>query len=112
MNPQRDPPIKEIKPNGMVIGVDKAGKMFAAALQEEEIRLQRGDLFFQYTDGLAEAPNREKAEFGLERVRQLLLENYIMPVAELVDLLEESVLSHMGTSEQEDDITMIAFRLQ
>jgi sigma-B regulation protein RsbU (phosphoserine phosphatase) len=111
VNPNRTPQLKEVKPTGMVIGVDKIGKHFSVVTQEEVIQLQPGDLFFQYTDGLVEAPDRNKAEFSSERVKELLVKNSRMPVAELIDLLEESVQSHVGSVEQEDDITMIAFRL-
>ena len=111
VNPARTPQVTEIKPNGMVIGVDKTGKRFPMVTQELEIQLQSGDLFFQYTDGLTEAPNKEKEEFGDDRVKELLLKNHAMPLAELVTLLEEAVQSHIGAREQEDDITMIAFRV-
>jgi serine phosphatase RsbU (regulator of sigma subunit) len=79
--------------------------------QEEVILLARGDLFFQFTDGLVEAPNREKKEFGDDRLRDLLLKHASYPAGDLIDLIEESVQSHVGAAEQEDDITMIAFRV-
>ena len=111
VNPKRNPQVAEIRPNGMVIGVDKTGKHFPVVTQEQVIQLQTGDIFFQYTDGLVEAPDKEKKEFGDERVKDLLLKNHGLPLADLVGLLEESVQSHIGALEQEDDITMIAFRV-
>lgn len=111
VNPGRTPPITEIKPNGMVIGVDKSGKTFGVVTKEESIQLCQGDLLFQYTDGLAEAPDREKREFGEDRIKDVLLKNYNHTVAELIDIMEETVQSHIGSLEQEDDITMIAFRV-
>ena len=111
INPARNPVVMEIKPNGMVIGVDKVGKSFSLVTQEQAIQLQPGDLFFGYTDGLVEAPDRMKREFGEERVKELLLKNYAMTASALIDLMEESVQSHIGACEQEDDITMIAFRV-
>lgn len=111
VNPARLPALVEVRPNGMVIGVDKIGKHFNLVTQEEVIRLQSGDVLFQYTDGLIEAPNQNKAEFGADSVKQLLLKNATLPVEALIDLMEESVQSHMGPCQQEDDITMIAFRV-
>jgi sigma-B regulation protein RsbU (phosphoserine phosphatase) len=111
VNPRRNPVAVEIKPNGMVIGVDKAGRTFGVVTKEESIQLCQGDLLFQYTDGLSEAPNKEKQEFGEERVKDLLVKNYHLGVSELVDLMEESVQSHIGALEQEDDITMIAVKV-
>lgn len=111
VNLHRNPQFREVRPNGMVIGVDKIGKHFGVVTQEEIIQLQSGDLFFQYTDGLVEAPDKDKNEFGAAKVKELLLKNCQMPVAELIDLMEESVQSHIGPIEQEDDITMIAFKV-
>lgn len=111
VNPKRSQQITEIKPNGMVIGVDKVGKHFSTVTREEAIQLQSGDLVFQYTDGLVEASNHEKNDFGSERVKQLLLNNCAIPAAELIELMVESVLGHIGTCEQCDDITMIALRV-
>jgi sigma-B regulation protein RsbU (phosphoserine phosphatase) len=111
VNPERNPILREVKPNGMVLGVDKSGKRFPMVTQEEVILLARGDLFFQFTDGLVEAPNREKKEFGDDRLRDLLLKHASYPAGDLIDLIEESVQSHVGAAEQEDDITMIAFRV-
>jgi len=111
VNPARNPVVREVKPNGMVLGVDKSGKRFPMVTQEETIQLQSGDLFFQFTDGLVEAPDRAKHEFGEERLKELLAKHAGRTATELVDLLEDSVQSHIGPVEQEDDITMVAFRV-
>lgn len=111
VNTARNPVVREVKPNGMVIGVDKSGKRFPLMTQEEVIPLQTGDLFFQFTDGLVEAPDRDKREYGETRVKDLLQKYADRSAPEVIDLVEESVQSHIGPLEQEDDITMIAFRV-
>ncbi len=111
VNPARTPPLAEIKPNGMVIGVDKSGKRFPLVTQEQEIQLQSGDLFFQYTDGLVEAPNKRKEEFGEERVKELLLKYWSLGSLDLLNLMEETVGRFTGERQQEDDITMIAIKV-
>jgi sigma-B regulation protein RsbU (phosphoserine phosphatase) len=111
VNPDRDPPLLEVKPNGMVIGPDRTGKRFAAVLQEQEVLLQPGDLVFQYTDGVVEAPDRERIEFGEARVRDLLLKHARTDLRDAVGAVEDAVYAHIGSSDQEDDITMIAFRI-
>jgi len=111
VNPKRPEPVTEIKPNGMVIGVDKSGKRFPLITQEQEIQLLPGDLVFQYTDGLVEAPDKHKEEFGEQKVKDLLLKHYNLSVIEIIELMEESVHSHYGDRPQEDDITLIAFKV-
>jgi len=111
VNPDRDPALMEIKPNGMVIGPDRTGKRFAAVLKEQDLPLQQGDLVFQYTDGLTEAPDRERIEFGEDRVRDLLLKHGRSNIRDAVGAIEDAVYAHIGPSDQEDDITMVAFKV-
>ncbi|HYG73845.1 MAG TPA: PP2C family protein-serine/threonine phosphatase [Planctomycetota bacterium] len=111
INPGRDPVVREVKPNGMVIGVDKTGKRFPLVLQEEVIELRPGDVFFQFTDGIVEAPDRDKREFEEERLRALLNRTAGASLDEVVGIVEEALNSHIGNLEQEDDITMVAFRV-
>ncbi len=112
LNRNRKEVLTEIKPNGMVIGVDKSGKHFPVITVEEEIQLQSGDLVFQYTDGLVEAPNRTKEEFGEKRLMELLLKYADLGPKEIIGLLDDAVQHHIGAAEQEDDITMIAFKVK
>jgi sigma-B regulation protein RsbU (phosphoserine phosphatase) len=111
VNPRRDPPLYEVKPNGMVIGVDKTGKRFPMITQEAVLQLHGGDIFLQYTDGVIEAPNREKQEFGEERFKELLVNNSTAPLNDLLALIEQTVQAHIGNEQQEDDITMVAFKV-
>jgi len=112
VNPARTPVLTECKPNGMVIGVDKTGKHFPIVMQESVIPLQKGDLLFQYTDGVAEAPNGDGVEFGEERLKELLTKLYPAGLAEMLMQIEEAVRAHTGAREQEDDITMMVVRVQ
>lgn len=111
VNPARAPVVREINPKGMVLGVDKTDKRFPLVTQEETIPLQSGDLFFQFTDGLVEARDPARHEFGDEQLQELLVKNAGLSATELVDLFEEAVQNHIGSAEQEDDITMVAFRM-
>jgi sigma-B regulation protein RsbU (phosphoserine phosphatase) len=110
-NPLRDPPIRELKPGGMVIGVDKSGRRFRMLAEEQAVQLEPGDLIFQYTDGLTEAANAKKEEFGMERVKEAVLGGAERALSTLLAQLAQSVKEHIGSQEQDDDITMIAFRM-
>ncbi len=112
VNPQRQPVLTEIKPNGMVIGVDKLGKYFPVVTKEEVVQLRAGDLVFQYTDGLVEATDKEKREFGEDRLKQLLLKYADCGAMQVIEFLEEAAQHHIGSLEQEDDITLVAFKVK
>ena len=111
LNPARNPPLLTMKPNGLVIGVDKMGQQFSSATEEEVVQIQSGDILFQYTDGLTEAPDVDKSEFGDEGVKRILRKSHDLPAFALLDVMEEAVQKHIGALEQQDDITMIVFRV-
>ncbi|MGH7144005.1 MAG: PP2C family protein-serine/threonine phosphatase [Planctomycetota bacterium] len=110
-NPRRNPALTQLSPPGMVIGVDKTGKRFPKIMEEITIQLAAGDLFVQYTDGVTEAPNKRKEEYGEDRLMQIVARNYSLDIANFLTAIEEDVLTFCGDHEQEDDITLIGFRV-
>jgi len=107
----RIPRPQVVECSGMALGVD-AGPRFAKLAEEVEIHLEPGDVFFQYTDGLVEAANKDKEQFGEENL-MLLLQRYARaPVQELVDIVIEALRDHAMGAPQEDDITMVALKVK
>ncbi len=91
--------------------------MFNSVVATQTISLAQGDLFLQYTDGITEAMNSSEEEFGMERLRSmLLLHGRKKPVVLLhkigmeVESFTGKKVFGTGPSEQKDDIAMIAFR--
>jgi len=98
-----------VESKGLALGVDK-GKRFRKIVELIEIKLEPGDIFFQYTDGLAEAMNAAKEQFGEERIMALLKQYARSPAQELVEIVEEALKDFTRGAEQEDDITMLALK--
>ena len=74
--------------------------------------LSPGSTIFLYTDGLTEANNTEKMEFGPERTENVLrecLERQLKP-EEIVNTITETVHQFTMGAEQSDDLTMLAVR--
>ncbi|HRV91694.1 MAG TPA: SpoIIE family protein phosphatase [Anaerolineae bacterium] len=74
-----------------------------------EIWLHPGDTLLAYTDGITEAFNPEGQMFSEHRL-EALLNKPIASAAALLELIAASVDTYMGSSNQSDDITMIAVR--
>lgn len=119
VNPARNPAVMELKPAGLAIGVDKTCLKFRKVVQELAVQLRPGDLIFQYTDGLVEAPSppvqtaltkNASEEYGAQRLRELLLKNIGLPVPMLLGVAEAEVRKFAG-GQMSDDITLIAFRV-
>jgi len=110
LNPTREQPVTELKPRGIVVGMQR-GEMFGKLIEEHEIELRTGDVVVQYTDGIIEAKNREGAEFGKELFTQILLDNWEKPVADAFDALLNQFGAWMGDLPLDDDVTLVGFRV-
>ena len=79
---------------------------------EETITLARGDTLFMYTDGLTETRNSIEEEFGEERVERLLENSYKLPAARLLDTMHDELRSFSGRAVADDDVTLVALKIQ
>ncbi|HWP99632.1 MAG TPA: SpoIIE family protein phosphatase, partial [Vicinamibacterales bacterium] len=102
-----------LQPAGMVLGLRLEGieERFAALLEEQTIRIRRGDLFVFYTDGLTEAMNRESELFGEARLQRLVEEHGHLGSAELRERIVAEVEAFAGGAAQHDDLTLILVKI-
>ena len=92
-----------IKPN-FVLGLNKNYDYV-----KEEILLEKGDTIFLHTDGLNEAININKEEYGYKRIEENL--NASKSLKSLLQNIEESVNDFSSGEEQFDDITLLSIRI-
>jgi GAF domain-containing protein len=78
--------------------------------QEWEITLQPGDSLFLYTDGLIDAINAEKNEFGLRRVLEVVNQTRRESAQTMLQVMDLTVQAHVGAMEAFDDLTMVVIR--
>lgn len=67
--------------------------------------------FFAYTDGLTETFNAQEEEFGLDRLRQYLVENADKQLSDIHHDLFQELNSFNGEPEYHDDITFLSLRV-
>lgn len=80
--------------------------------EDVELNIESGDLLIAFTDGLIEAHNPQGEEFGEERVIDLMLENAHLPAAEIEKQILSAVNEWTLDSEQEDDLTLVIFKVR
>jgi sigma-B regulation protein RsbU (phosphoserine phosphatase) len=98
--------IERLDCGGTVIG------LFAEIEYEEAtVELERGDVLAAFTDGLIEARSPQGQEFGEERVISLLHHYAHLPAIEIEHLILQAVKSWTGGAEQEDDLTLVLFKV-
>ena len=76
------------------------------------IQLEPGDKVFQYSDGIPEAINSEKAPYGMKRLESVLAKNSEKVPSELLPLVKADVDAFVGDADQFDDITMLCIEFK
>ncbi|MCR4954495.1 MAG: SpoIIE family protein phosphatase [Treponema sp.] len=89
-----------------VIGIEDYEVTFPPA----SCRMSAGDVLVCFTDGITEALNMEREDFGRERLLKIISENYGLSAVDLRDKIIEELTIFMGTTEITDDITLVVLK--
>ncbi|MBP5799204.1 MAG: serine/threonine-protein phosphatase, partial [Prevotella sp.] len=77
----------------------------------EEMDLPGGSMMLLYTDGLNEAENRQQEQYGEDRIIQLMTSHASPSMRDMVEALKADADEFRDGAEQNDDLTMLAFRV-
>ena len=77
--------------------------------RQHEFKLEPGDTFFVYTDGVTEAANANNVFFGEERMLEALNKDQDADPVRLLLNVSQGIKEYVGDAKQFDDITMLAF---
>jgi len=97
--------VRQIEENGLMLGLFPE-----AAYSATEIPLRAGDRCLLYTDGVVEAMNSAREEFGKLRLEQILAQHAALtPDRFIATLLDEIARwsGQAGVQRQDDDITVL-----
>ena len=83
------------------------GGMEGSRYREYEIRLEKGDRLFVYTDGVPEATNVNNELFGTDRMIDALNADPKADPKEVLRTVRAAVDGFVGAAEQFDDLTML-----
>jgi len=102
--------IKVLETGGMACGlVDN--NIFVNTINNYTSIMPKNSIFIQYTDGITEAENSNKEQYGFERLKNVILSYKGEDIKELFDLIIKDVNSFTGGVLQSDDITMMGVQL-
>jgi len=97
---------KTNKERSTVIGFNDLDAIFLTT----EITLDHGDEIILYTDGINEAVDAKRNQFGLPRLFDIASQNISLSVQEQSDKILEELKKFTGEAPANDDITMIILR--
>ena len=92
---------------GLPIGLDEDISEFIGQVM---IELKVGDIIVLYTDGITEARNMEKAQYGLERLCAVVGKNWDHSAEQIKQNVIYDVRMFMGEQKQLDDITLLILK--
>ena len=102
----KDKEVVILKAKGSLIG-------FLNELEFEEvnIKLHKGDRIYLFTDGIIETTNKNKVMLQHEGLKEIIENNYNVPLAEQLDKVIEEVNLYREETPEEDDIIIIGFEV-
>ena len=99
----------EINQRGMALGLTES-ELFDNSLEEIEINSNSDDLIMFYSDGLTEAMNSNKNEYGIDRLKNLILANTSENAESIKNSILNEIAAFRGYAEVHDDITFIIMK--
>lgn len=90
-------------PLGMIANI-------ADLVAQTEIQLHPGDGVVLYTDGITEAEDANRNLYGLERLIEIVHQNWQRPAKQISQAVVEDVRSHIGKQRIYDDITLVILK--
>jgi sigma-B regulation protein RsbU (phosphoserine phosphatase) len=94
-----------LDPTGTVVGAFPFAKY-----EERTVELENGDIVVAYTDGIVEPENPYGEMFGEHRMKDLILRYAYAGSSEIIARIMEAVVQWTGSSELQDDMTMVVVR--
>jgi sigma-B regulation protein RsbU (phosphoserine phosphatase) len=94
-----------LESRGMALGLRKEMEY-----EEKEVAFHTGDRLLLYTDGIVEAMNSRREEFGETRLRKIVESASVVSAHDLLDKILRAVNLHAGVPEQNDDMTLVIVR--
>jgi phosphoserine phosphatase RsbU/P len=90
---------------GVAIGIFKE-----ADFALDRLRLEPGDIFVLYTDGITEVLNSAEEEFGEDRLEALIRQHTALPAQELADRILDTINDFAAEQELSDDATLVILK--
>ncbi len=97
--------VTRIKSTGLPVGL-----FCAVDYTLTTVRMEPGDSLLLYTDGITEARNREDAEYGEQRLHDLLVGRIFSPAQELIRICLEDVDQFREQVPRDDDLTIMVLQ--
>ena len=105
----RDSGIEEFTPKGMGLGL-VYNYQFSDSLEEVTLQLKQNDTLVLYTDGITEAKNGNYNDFGLPRLKEIIVQESAGDISMMGRAILKEISQFSAQMTQHDDISLVIFR--
>jgi len=84
--------------------------LFDDLITDEEINFSDGDLLCLFTDGVTETSNHEKEEFGIDRLKNEIVEHQELDPESLNQKIIQDLNKFSGQNPDRDDLTLLTIK--
>jgi len=106
----RDCKSENIYTKGIGIGLDKQ-LIFNSNIEEVELGIKAGDVYFMYSDGVSEAMDERRELFGSENVERIVQENCTNTAEVIKEKLLNELAGFRNSAAINDDITFVGIKI-
>ncbi|TMQ58801.1 MAG: HAMP domain-containing protein [Candidatus Eisenbacteria bacterium] len=100
-----------LKPKGIPVGIDAPdADLFRRTISVERLTLKQEDMIVIYTDGITEAMNPEREQFGEARLLGAIKRHAHLSAQEFSEALDKEIHEFTAGALQNDDITLVAIK--
>jgi phosphoserine phosphatase RsbU/P len=78
--------------------------------QNDTVALNPGDIMVVFSDGVTEAMNADQAQFGDERLQEVIMSHEDESASVLIESIVDAIRSYVGATPQMDDITLMVVK--
>ncbi len=100
-----------LNPKGFPVGISLPDEeLFRKSISLEKIKLKKDDMLLIYTDGVTEAMNERREQYGETRLLSFIKENGHLHPEDFIANLDRDIKKFTGGYPQNDDITVVAVK--
>ena len=97
---------EELDSEGTPLGI-----MLGAKYEQKTSKISTGDILVLYTDGITEAMNTKRYQYGMERLQELIKVNRAKKAEEICKLVHADINKFVGEAPQHDDQTLFISKI-
>lgn len=97
--------VQELKANGTILGA-----LPELAIQRSIAHFQPNSVLVMYSDGIFERLNRGDDQYGILRLKKLVIRNQNKTAQEILDLIFDTVFQYGNGAKWEDDATVVVIK--